>query len=171
MKAATNEARPGIDAKALRGAFGHFATGVTIITTRDPGGAPIGVTASSFNTVSIDPPLILWSVARTAYSYPSFAVAEHFAVHVLDAGHQHLSERFARASSDKFAEMGWQPGMGGVPVLDGLGTFECSVEHRYDGGDHLIIVGRVLRLGSIDKEGMPLLFHRGRYAGLHQASG
>lgn len=156
-----------LDPAALRRAFGHFATGVTVVTARDAWGGPVGVTASSFNTVSLSPPLVLWSVARNAYSYPAFASTGHFAVHVLGAAQQALSDRFARAASDKFAGLTPATGHGGVPLLPDVPVvFECAVEHRYEGGDHLILVGRVLRLRESASPDEPLLFHRGRYASL-----
>lgn len=149
----------------LRRAFGQFATGVTIVTTLDAEGKPVGVTASSFNTVSLQPPLVLWSIARSAYSFAAFAEAGHFAVHVLDADQRGLSDRFARASSDKFADLRVGEGAGGVPLLEAVSTvFECETAHRYDGGDHLILVGRVVRLQLPENALAPLLFHRGRYA-------
>lgn len=167
MSAAPDNGAMAIEPQVLRRAFGCFATGVTIVTTLDADKMPVGVTASSFNTVSLSPPLVLWSLARSAYSYDAFVAASHFTVHVLDATHRELSDRFSRASTDKFANLNWTPGTGGVPVLpDAAATFECAVEHRYDGGDHLIMVGRVLRLSSSTGADVPLLFHRGRYAAL-----
>ncbi len=155
-----------IDSQALRTALGHFATGVTIVTTRDKAGAPIGMTASSFNAVSLDPPLILWSIGRNAYGYPAFAEAEHFAVHVLGNEHQEWSNRFGRASEEKFDGLTVSEGLGAVPLLsDCPARFECSVEHRYEGGDHMILVGRVLRMEYVScNDVRPLLFHRGSYA-------
>ncbi|MDD2223303.1 MAG: flavin reductase family protein [Pseudomonas sp.] len=160
-----------IDQKSLRAALGHFATGVTIVTTRDCAGQPVGMTASSFNTVSLDPPLILWSIGRNAYSYSAFSKAEHFAVHVLGDEHQEWSNRFGRSSEEKFSGLDVCEGLGAVPLLSNCpARFECSVEHRYDGGDHTIIVGRVLRMEHVkDNEVKPLLFHCGRYAVLANA--
>ncbi|MBE7928889.1 flavin reductase family protein [Pseudomonas saudiphocaensis] len=156
-----------IDPSVFRQALGHFATGVTVVTTRTAMGEPIGVTASSFNSVSLDPPLVLWSIGRKAFSYPAFATAEHFAVHVLGDGHADWSNRFGRASGAKFEGLDYGEGLGAVPLLVGCpARFECRVEHRYEGGDHLIMVGRVLRLEQGGDEARPLLFHRGRYAGL-----
>lgn len=156
-----------MNARSLRDAFGLFATGVTIVTTRDGDGAPVGITASSFNTVSLEPPLVLWSLGRGALSFPAFAEASHFAVHVLAADQRALSDRFARAGSDKFAGLPLAEGLGGVPLLDGVATvFECETEHRYAGGDHLILVGRVLRLSLPEAAPPPLLFHHGRYAAI-----
>lgn len=165
--AATLAEAVAIEPAVLRRAFGHFATGVTVVTTRHTDGSPVGVTASSFNTVSLSPPLVLWSVARNAYSYPAFAAAGHFAVHVLGAAQRPLSDRFARAASDKFAGLALAAGHGGVPLLPDVPVlFECAVEHRYEGGDHLILVGRVLRVRESDGSAPPLVFHRGRYAAL-----
>ena len=159
-----------IESRQFRQALGQFATGVTIVTTRDGAGRPIGVTASSFNAVSLEPPLVLWSIGRSAFSYPAFAEAGHFAVHVLDAGQRGLSDRFAQASTDKFAGLEVGSGLGEVPLLPGcLASFECATEHRYAGGDHLILVGRVLRMALAQDAAQPLLFHRGRYARLLDA--
>lgn len=156
-----------IDTTALRQALGHFATGVTVVTTRDVGGEPIGVTASSFNTVSLDPPLVLWSIGRNALSYPVFSEAEHFAIHVLGDEQEAWSNRFGRASEAKFSGLEVGEGVGGVPLLNGCpARFECRIEHRYEGGDHQILVGRVLRMELGAEDARPLLFHRGRYAGL-----
>jgi len=156
-----------IDTRLLRQAFGQFATGVTIITTRDGEGRPVGVTASSFNTVSLSPPLVLWSLGRRALSFESFAKARHFAVHVLAAHQRSLSDRFAQASTDKFASLTLEEGFGGVPVIAGVETiFECQTKHLYDGGDHLILVGQVLRLSLPAASPEPLLFCRGRYASI-----
>ncbi|MCY1359114.1 p-hydroxyphenylacetate 3-hydroxylase, reductase component [compost metagenome] len=155
-----------IEPKALRQALGHFPTGVTVVTTRDAEGQPVGVTASSFNTVSLEPPLVLWSIGRNALSFPAFARAEHFAVHVLGDWQVEWSNRFGRACEAKFSGLDCGDGLGGVPLLPGCpARFECRVEHRYDGGDHLILVGRVLRMEHAE-DARPLLFHRGRYAGL-----
>ncbi len=156
-----------IEAKELRQALSNFATGITIVTTQDDRQQPIGVTASSFNSVSLTPPLVLWSIAKSAYSYASFAQAEHFAVHVLGADQAALSDRFARASTDKFAGLDTARGVGDVPLLHGcLAHFECATEHRYEGGDHMIIVGRVLKLSLAERQCDPLLFFKGRYATL-----
>ncbi|MCK9509693.1 MAG: flavin reductase family protein [Pigmentiphaga sp.] len=147
----------------LRQALGHFATGVTIITSRDAAGQPIGVTVNSFNSVSLEPPLILWSLARRAYSFDTFATQRHFAVHILSAHQQHLSDRFARAGADKFADIELEEGLGGAPLLsDCAAVFQCQTEARYDGGDHLIVLGRVQAYHT--REHPPLLFYRGRYA-------
>lgn len=147
---------------ALRQALGHFATGVTVMTTRTPGGEPIGVTVNSFNSVSLDPPLVLWSLARKAYSCPAFDREGHFAVHVLAADQHHLSTRFAQAGHDKFAGLTLAEGVAGVPLLaDCAAVFQCQTVARHEGGDHVILLGKVLTYQCAERP--PLLFHRGRY--------
>lgn len=146
----------------LRQALGHFATGVTIITTRDAAGQPVGVTVNSFNSVSLDPPLVLWSLARKAYSYDAFNREGHFAVHVLAADQQALSNRFAQAGTDKFANLAVKAGVADLPLLTGCAAvFQCQTVARYDGGDHLILVGKVHHYQCAERA--PLMFHRGRY--------
>lgn len=150
-------------ARAFRDALGAFATGVTIVTTQGRDGRPVGVTASSFNAVSLDPPLVLWSLARSAKSHDDFCASDHFAIHVLAAHQDALSNRFARSGEDKFDGVEWRPGEGGVPILaDHAAVFECRTRHRYDGGDHVILVGEVMTFARSDHA--PLLFHAGRYA-------
>ncbi|PLX72977.1 MAG: nitrilotriacetate monooxygenase [Azoarcus sp.] len=152
-----------IDSRDLRDALGHFATGVTIITTTDAEGQPVGVTVNSFASVSLDPPLVLWSLAKRSYSLPSFTQASGFAIHVLASNQQALSDRFARGGGDKFNGVDTARGIDSIPLLPGCAAvFECSTEHQYDGGDHLILVGRVRKLHVDDRA--PLLFYRGRYA-------
>jgi len=153
----------GGDDRALRDALGRFATGVTVITTRGPGGEPVGMTANSFAAVSLEPPLVLWSIARQSPSYDAFEEAPHFAVNVLRAGDRDLSNHFATPAEDKFDGVGFVDGIGGAPLLgDPLASFECRTWQRYDGGDHLIIVGLVERF--VCAEGRPLLFYSGGYA-------
>ena len=152
-----------IDARELRNALGHFATGVTVVTTRNPQGEPIGVTVNSFAALSLDPPLVLWSLAKKSWSLPAFEAASHFCIHVLAHDQQDLSDRFAKAGADKFAGLTTFEGVGGVPLLPGgNAAFECSVDHRYEGGDHIIFVGRVEQITM--RSSAPLLFYRGRYA-------
>ncbi|WHZ09983.1 MAG: Nitrilotriacetate monooxygenase component B [Burkholderiaceae bacterium] len=152
-----------IDARELRDALGHFATGVTVVTTLGLDRAHIGVTVNSFASLSLDPPLVLWSLAKRSWSLPAFQAANHFAIHVLAHDQQALSDRFAKAGHDKFAGVEVGQGLGGVPLLPGgTAVFQCSVEHRYDGGDHLILIGRVEALTT--RRAAPLLFYRGRYA-------
>jgi len=151
------------DAAEFRKALGAFATGVTIITTKAADGSLIGLTANSFNSVSLNPPLVLWSLAETAASLPVFRAAEHWAVHVLASDQEELSGRFARRGIDKFAGLDIETGVGGIPLLKGCtARFECRNAFQYEGGDHIIFVGEVLNFSR--SESAPLVFHGGKYA-------
>ncbi len=148
---------------AFREALGSFATGVTIATTLDAANEPVGVTASSFNSVSLDPPMVLWSLAKDSQSRDAFENSGHFAIHVLAAAQEDLSNRFARRGSDKFGGMDWSGGKLGSPIFtEHAALFECATRHLYDGGDHIIMVGEVVDFEARDEA--PLLFHGGRYA-------
>lgn len=152
-----------IDATEFRKALGSFVTGVTIVTTRAADGSDVGLTANSFNSVSLDPPMVLWSLARSAASTQAFMQAAHFAVHVLASDQDDLSNRFAKRGEDKFAGLTVDRGDSGVPRLQGcVACFECRTVYRYDGGDHIIFVGEVLSFERADKR--PLAYHAGRYA-------
>ena len=154
------------DAKDFRSALGSFPTGVCLITTQAPGGQRVGLTANSFSSVSLDPPMVLWSLARAARSAEVFRDAEYFAINVLAAGDEELSSNFARSGEDKFAKYPerFTAGLAGVPVLLGaVAAFECHSRHRYYGGDHIIVIGVVERY-AYDAGRAPLVFHRGRYA-------
>lgn len=147
----------------FRKALGAFATGVTIVTTKDAEGAPIGVTASSFNSVSLDPPLVLWSLAKSSLSRAAFADSGHFAIHVLAESQDNISNRFARSGEAKFAGIEWSNGVLGSPLLDDYAAvFECRTKYQYEGGDHVILVGEVMAYEARDRA--PLLFHGGSYA-------
>ncbi|HEU0195790.1 MAG TPA: flavin reductase [Nevskiaceae bacterium] len=147
----------------FREALGSFATGVAIVTTRAPDGQPLGLTINSFNSVSLDPPLVLWSLAKNAYSLPVFRAAPHWAVHVLAADQDALSARFARRGEDKFGGLDLEEGLGCVPLLRGCSArFQCRTTSQYEGGDHVILIGEVLAFDRV--ESAPLVFHRGRYA-------
>lgn len=151
-----------IDSRHFRNALGAFATGVTVVTTRDVDGGDIGLTASSFNSVSLEPPLILWSLARNAASLPAFMACEYFAVHVLSVAQQELSDRFSRKGADKFASIPAQRGPAGIPLLaDCTARFICKMTYRYEGGDHIILVGEVIEFEHSGQA--PLLFHSGKY--------
>src|SRR3954469_15759736 len=153
------------DARDFRTALGTFPTGVCLITTLGPDGQRSGLTANSFSSVSLDPPMVLWSLARTATSAAVFRDAEYFAINVLAATDAALSSHFAKSGADKFAAFAerFTPGLGGAPVLEGaVATFQCHSRHRYYGGDHIIVIGVVERYRHTDLA--PLLFHRGRYA-------
>ncbi len=150
------------DARALRTALGRFATGVTIVTTRCPSGKLVGLTANSFSSVSLDPPLVLWSLRRNAASLQSFTGSRSFVVNVLAADQEALSNRFAKPSADKFEGLDYTVGLNGCPVLrDTLACFECRLETEIEGGDHLIFLGRVERASY--REGVPLIFAGGSY--------
>lgn len=157
---AETELDPG---RALRRSMGCFATGVTIVTAPNTDGPPVGMTVSSFNSVSIEPPLVLFSIARTARSLADLERAETYAVNVLSSAHVDLSNRFARAGEDKWDGVEFVLGEGGVPIFDdAVGSFDCVPYATYDGGDHLIFVGEVVRHRSADHL-EPLLFYRGGY--------
>jgi flavin reductase (DIM6/NTAB) family NADH-FMN oxidoreductase RutF len=154
--------RSGIDPKDLRQAFGRFGTGVTVITTRAPDGARIGVTANSFNTVSLEPPIVLWSLSIASPSLELFRAAGHFAVNVLTLDQLDLSRRFSRPAEDKFAGVEFSDGLGGAPVLAGCAaTIECVVVNEHVVGDHVLFLGRVERYAY--EHAAPLLFFNGKY--------
>ena len=147
----------------LRGALSGFATGVTIVTTTSADGEKIGMTASSFNSVSMDPPLILWSVTKSAHSSEIFRAAKHFCVHVLSTDQMETSNLFATRGADKFANIDHALDGRGVPVLAGcVSRFDCTTWATYEGGDHWIIVGEVDDLERTGAES--LLFHGGQYS-------
>jgi flavin reductase (DIM6/NTAB) family NADH-FMN oxidoreductase RutF len=154
---------PVLDGREFRDALGWFATGVTVITTRSPEGDLVGFTANSFTSVSLDPPLVLFSLNRQASCLPIFEGCAHFAVNILAEHQAALSSRFATASHEKWQGVVVETWEGGCPILaDALANFECAVHAVHDGGDHLIFVGRVLRMRS-SGTGRPLLFSRGSY--------
>lgn len=153
------------DSKEFRKALGQFPTGVTVITTVDRQGNPMGMTANSFASVSLEPMLVLWSIAKTSKVFDTWINARHFAIHVLHAGQESLSRQFAGNSDDRFQGLSCSAGVGGVPVLpDYSAVFECSMETQYEGGDHIILIGRVHQFDNRMKA--PLVFHAGRYADL-----
>lgn len=153
----------GFDPQAFRAALGTFTTGVTIITTRAPDGEPIGITANSFNSVSLDPPLVLWSLAKSAKSLDAFTAARHWNVHVLSIEQEALSNRFARQGEDKFSGLDLDSGISKAPLLtDCTARFQCRTAFTYDGGDHLIFVGEVLAYDHSDRP--PLVYQSGQYA-------
>jgi flavin reductase (DIM6/NTAB) family NADH-FMN oxidoreductase RutF/pimeloyl-ACP methyl ester carboxylesterase len=161
--------RTGSDARTFRDALGCFATGVTIVTAVTPDGTPIGLTANSFTSVSLDPPLLLVCVANNAGSADLLRSASHFGVNVLQIGQQPTSNRFAGKGEDRFATTPWEQGENGVPVLTGsLASFECQQFSLNDGGDHFILVGQVLK-AIYEPRRDPLLYFRGKYRRLHFA--
>lgn len=153
---------PAPDARALRNAFGAFATGVTVLTTRQDDGTPRGFTANAFTSVSLDPPLLLVCLAKSAHSCQTFLHAPHFAVNVLADDQKAISGLFASRAPDKFAQCAWRAGLGEVPLIDGaLAHFACARERVVDAGDHVIVIGRVLDMATA--EGNPLGYFRGNY--------
>lgn len=154
---------PAFSTQDFRTALAMFATGVTIVTARDASGMPVGITANSFNSVSLSPPLVLWSLARLAGSMPTFERGSHYAINILSAEQHALAERFSSKSIDRFAGVAFREGAGGAPVLEGsAAVFECFNRSQYEEGDHVIFVGQVEHCER--REGAsPLLFHGGRY--------
>ena len=156
-----------IDPNGFRNALGSFPTGVTVITTKDADGNLYGVTANSFNSVSLDPPLVLWSIGKTSTSYQAFMDAEFWNVHILAADQQAASNNFASKGGDKFVDIDFLIAANGAPIVANCSAvMQCQTEHQYQGGDHIILVGRVLEFSDSGKE--PLAFHRGRYASIVQ---
>jgi flavin reductase (DIM6/NTAB) family NADH-FMN oxidoreductase RutF len=150
------------DRRALRDALGRFSTGVAVITTCSESGKLEGLTANSFSALSMDPPLILWSLMNTARSIPSFRETGHFAVNVLAADHVDLSRHFARGQENKFEGVDYETGIAGCPILtDALATFECRAQDKLAIGDHVVFVGAVERLDY--RDGDPLIFSAGEY--------
>ena len=148
------------DTRPLRSAFGRFATGVTIVTTLTRDG-PLGITANSFSSVSLDPPLVMWGIGRDSSRFAAFAECRHFAIHILAIEQHDLCWRFARSGGD-FSGLDLTFNDEGAPLLPGaLARFECKTADRFTGGDHEMLLGRVLRLCA--REGEPMVFSAGRY--------
>ena len=140
-----------------------FATGVTVVTARTPSGELVGLTANSFNSVSLNPPLVLWSLAQAAGSMPALAQGSHYAINILAADQKDLAERFASKLQDRWADVGFSDGASGAPLLHGTAaSFECFNRSRYEEGDHVIFVGEVERCNH-RPGASPLLFHGGRF--------
>jgi flavin reductase (DIM6/NTAB) family NADH-FMN oxidoreductase RutF len=154
-----------IDPRKFRDALGLFPTGVAVVTTLAPDGERIGATVSSFNSVSLDPPLILFSIACNTKSFPVWQNAQHYAVNILSEAQSETSNRFARAMTDKWDGVAHSPGAQNIPLIAGSSAcFECTHFAKHDGGDHLILVGRVVSYSTTDiSTPRPLLFYRGRY--------
>ncbi|MDB6001738.1 MAG: flavin reductase [Rhizobacter sp.] len=154
---------PSFAGQEFRAALATFATGVTIVTAIDANGRRVGLTANSFNSVSLDPPLVLWSLARRASSMPAFTRGSRYAINILSAGQRDLAERFAAKDVDRFAGVAWHQGVTGAPILDGAAAvFECFNRSQYSEGDHVIFVGEVEHCERIEGA-QPLIFHGGRY--------
>jgi flavin reductase (DIM6/NTAB) family NADH-FMN oxidoreductase RutF len=165
----TPPATVGVDPAAFRHALGHFLTGVTIATATGPRGEPVGMTANAFTSVSLDPPLVLLCVARTAASFPAMETAKRYAVHILHHGQHEISTGFARSAAGgarKFAEVPWHPADDGLPLLDDcLARIECTIVQRLPMGDHVGYLGRV-DAAAVGEPSAPLGFFRGQYANL-----
>jgi flavin reductase (DIM6/NTAB) family NADH-FMN oxidoreductase RutF len=151
-----------LDARDFRNALGTYATGVTIITAMADDGKPYGLTCNSFASVSLNPPLVLWSLGMYSQGLPIFQNASHFAVNVLGVSQQALATTFAKSTVDRFAGVKWKPGLGNAPLLaDCVAYFQCRAANRYYGGDHVIFLGAVEAYSYNEKE--PLLFASGGY--------
>lgn len=152
------------DSTAFRRTLGRFATGVTIITVRAEDGTPMGLTANSFTSVSLDPPLVLVCISKSIASYKAFRVDGTYAVHILAEDQQELSTLFATRGADRFGHLQWREGLGGAPVLpDYLALLECRIVQSYDGGDHTIFMAQVERVDVPDGERRALGFFQGKY--------
>lgn len=163
------EYQAGSDSRTLRDALGCFATGVTVVTTVAPDGTPVGLTANSFTSVSLEPEILLVCLANSASCLPAFHAAEHFAVNVLHIGQQPLSNRFAMKGEDRFAETDWESWSTGAPIIKStLASFECEKYQMQDVGDHVILLGKVSRV-RFEPRRDPLLYFRGKYRRLHFA--
>ena len=154
---------PDFSQQQFRAALGMFATGVTIVTSRDANGTLIGLTASSFKSVSLSPPLVLWSLAKSAASMAAFSAGSHYAIHILSASQHDLARQFATRGADRFAGLELREGASGVPLIAGVAAvFECFNRSRYDEGDHVIFVGEVERCAHLSGAS-PLLYHDGKF--------
>ncbi|MCG4454947.1 flavin reductase family protein [Pseudomonas sp. MMS21-TM103] len=158
-----SDAQANFDPRDFRRALGNFATGVTIVTATALSGKKVGVTANSFNSVSLDPPLVLWSIDKRSTSFDVFKEATHFAVNILAADQIDLSNHFARPRDDKFADIDYVEGQGGAPLLEDCSArLQCENYQQLDGGDHWILIGKVVAFDDIGRS--PLLYHQGAYS-------
>lgn len=152
--------------RGFRDALGRFATGVTVITTQSAIG-PLGITANSFASVSLEPPLVLWSPAKKSRRFRSFAETQYYAIHILAVEQASVAQRFSRDGTD-FDGLAWHPGEHGVPLIaDCPACFECTPAGRMDGGDHVVLLGRVVRCHS--RDGRPLVFSQGQMGSFSEA--
>ncbi len=155
------------DTRELRDAFGCFATGITVVSTVNGSGEFFGLTANSFSSLSLDPPLVLFCLDYKALSFDAFQKTSHFVVNVLGEGQEDLSAHFARSSPDKWNGVAYETWQTGCPVLpDTIAALECHTVARHEGGDHLIIIGQVERMRYEDGEARPLLYYKGRYGAI-----
>ncbi len=160
------EYRSGSDPRILRDALGTFATGVTVVTSLGDNGEPVGLTANSFTSVSLDPPLLLVCPARSASTTSALEASDHFAINVLRSDQQHISTLFATKGTDRFSEIAFDTCEHGVPIIhDALANFECRKHAVHDGGDHLILIGEITRV-RFTPDHDPLLYYGGQYRNL-----
>ncbi len=158
-----------VSERAFRDVMGRFATGVSVITTVGQDGTPVGMTVSSLSSVSLDPPLLLWSLRLSAPSLPTFRQAGKFAVNILPSDQEHLCRQFAQPAADKFRGVAYSRDDDGLPLLDGaVAQIVCSTWRRYPGGDHEIFLGRVRAVRAWDHD--PLVYYRGRLSGLRSSA-
>ncbi|MFQ6399045.1 3-hydroxy-9,10-secoandrosta-1,3,5(10)-triene-9,17-dione monooxygenase reductase subunit [Nocardia sp. KC 131] len=163
----TTEEYPAIDGRQFRNVLGQFATGITVITTFDGDSAPMGFACQSFAALSLEPPLVLFCPTKTSRSWAAIEQSGRFCVNVLAEEQQQLCARFGSREPDKFAEIGWRTSELELPLLDdALATIQCTVDSVVDGGDHYIVIGRVLALSESTTSGRPLLFYRGQYSAI-----
>jgi flavin reductase (DIM6/NTAB) family NADH-FMN oxidoreductase RutF len=160
----------GFDSRAFRQALGAFPTGVAVVTASREAGHAMGITVNSFTSVSLDPPLILVSIARTSRNFDLFNAVDHFAVNLLREEQRHVSSAFASPTADRFGVVKHRPGHGNAPLIDAhLVAFECETYARYDGGDHVLLLGKVLGLNHDPTlPPKPLLYFRGQYRELSE---
>ncbi len=166
----TSQSASPFTAREFRDALGLFPTGVAVVTALSGAGEKLGVTVSSFSSVSLDPPLVSFGLAKSAHSFDDWVAAPHFAINVLTEEQEHLSTKFARALSDKWSGLSPRRGTAAeVPLLDeALAWFECAKFAQHDAGDHLIVLGRILSFARTPHEGRrPLVFFRSAYHRLH----
>ena len=168
MGAAAQPASPaaageeGFDTARYRQALGTFATGITVVTTRAPDGTLAGVTCNSFNSLSLSPPLVLWSLRKDSRSLPAFQDAGHFAVNVLAHDQEAVSRTFASRAENRFAQVDHRPGVAGLPLIEGaVSRFQCRLRQEVDGGDHVLFIGEVLDFAHEPRPA--LVFHEGAY--------
>lgn len=151
-----------LDLLQYRKTLGSFATGVTVMTTCTEAGAPVGLTCNSFNSMSLSPPLVLWSLRADSHSLPFFLSSGRFAVNILAADQQGLSQTFASPREDRFAGVAYRKGETGMPLLDGVvAHLECRLQAHHPGGDHVLLIGEVLHHAHNGQA--PLVFHAGQY--------
>ena len=151
-----------LDPTDLRRCLASFVTGVTVMTVLDADGKPVGLTANSFSSLSLDPPLIVWSLRTNSSSMPIYQQAQRFVVNILADDQVDISNRFAKSAPDRFNGVSFQPGIDGVPLIDGcIAYLECKLEATYPGGDHLLFVGRIERIQQTERA--PLAFVGGNY--------